>query len=535
MVRKIVWLLAVSALLLAGCSGGSGGQGFSKRTAAGKEQVLRYPIVTSPSTLDPHAVEDGDTIDLLQQVFESLTVWGEDNQVKPGLAESWTIENNGSTYVFKLRTNAKFHNGRSVTAEDVKWSLERACNPALASPVAGTYLSDIVGVADRLAGKSDTISGVVVRDPATVAISLLRPIPFFPAKLTYLTAAVVPKESVPANTVMKSTTDMVGTGPYKAKSYSTDQLFVLEANPDYYLGAPKIARIERPIIKDAATRLLKYKNGELDLVQLERGDVSGLQSDAKFKDQLQFFDRAAIWYMGMAGNAYPPFKNRDVRRAFAMAVDREQIVKETLGGINQLANGILPPAVTGARAQAAVLPFDPTAAKALLAKAGYPDPAKMPPIEFNYRDSRPDVRLVAENLAAQLQKNLGVKTNLRSMEWGAYLQKKDRGELQLYHMRWGADYLDPENFLTLLLTTSGPENKMGYSNPEVDKLCAEADVMPLGPERDAKYARAEDLILQDAPWMPIYFQRDAELIAPRVKGMRHSLFGHLPHTTVTLE
>ncbi len=533
--KRFAFLMLVAvSLALAGCSGGKSGGGFSQRTNAGKEGIFRYPIVTSPTTLDPHKVEDGDTIDLLQQVYEGLVAWDENSKVTGALAESWTTENDRKTYVFKLRKGAKFHNGREVTADDVKWSYERVTNPKLASPVAESYLADIVGVKEKLDGKATEVTGIKVRDAQTIAFDITRPISFFPSKLTYLVGAVLPKESVPADSEISDVKQMVGTGPFKAKRYDKDQLFVLEGNADYYLGAPKLSGIERPVIKEAATRLLKFKNGEVDLVMLERGDVSSLQKDPKYKDQLNFFDRPATWYVGFGVNAYAPFKNRDVRRAFAMAIDREQIVNEVLGGVNKLAGGILPPAVTGAREKGALLDFNPTTAKQLLASAGYPDPSKLPPLEFNFRDSRPDIQLAAENVALQLEKNLGVKTQLRSMEWGAYLQKRDRGEMQIFHMRWGADYLDPENFLTMLLTTNGPENKSGFSNPEADALCAAADVMADGAERNATYAKAEDLFLQDAFWLPLYFQRDAELISPRVKNLRGSVFGHLPHRTVEI-
>lgn len=531
--KAFVWAVVLVAFVaLAGC--GSGGGGFSKRAQAGKESTFRYPIVLSPTTLDPHKVEDGDTIDLLQQIFEGLVTWDDHSQVTGAVAEKWDIQDGGKTYVFKLRAGVKFHNGRAVTADDVKWSYERATNPKLASSVAATYLSDIVGVKEKLAGTAKEVTGIKVLAPDSIEMRLTRPVSFFLPKLTYLVGAVLPKESVPADGPITSVDQMIGTGPFKAKSYATDQLFVLEANKDYARGKPQIDFIERPVIKDAATRLLKFKNGELDLVQLERGDVPGLQADPKFKDQLHFFDRPAIWYFAMAPNAYEPFKNRSVRRAFAMAVDRDQIVKQTLGGLVNVANAILPPNVPGHRDATAVLKFDPAAAKAELAKGGYPDPSKLPPLELNYRVERPDARLAAEDIAAQLKKNLGVTVNLRSMEYGAMLEKKDRGQLQLYHMRWAADYLDPENFLTTLLSTTGAENKMGYSNPAFDALCAAGDVMPPGPEREKKYQEAEDLMLQDAPFVPIYFQRDTELVNPRVSGLLESAFGHLPHVGVKL-
>ncbi|MBS1705535.1 MAG: peptide ABC transporter substrate-binding protein [Armatimonadetes bacterium] len=532
MVRILTLLSILTLFVLAGC-GGPGGS-FSKQASKGKENTFRYPIVTSPTTLDPHKVEDGDTIDLLQQVFEGLVGWDENNQVVGKLAEKWDVKDNGQTYVFTLREGAKFHNGRAVTAEDVKWSYERATNPKLASTVAPTYLSDIVGVADKLAGKAAEVSGIKVVDEKTIEIHITRPIPFFLPKLTYLVGAVLPKESVPPDSEITSTEQMVGTGPFKPMRYAVDQLFELTANADYWGGAPKIEKIERPVIKDAATRLLKFKNGELDLVMLERQDVPALEKDPKFKSDLKFFDRPAIWYVGFAPNSYEPFKNPLVRKAFAMAIDRDTIVGELLGGINKPAKSILPPAVPGYREVTQALPYDPAGAKQLLTSAGFADPSKMPALELNFRDSRPDIKIVAEAIQAQLKKNLGVNVTLKSMEWGAYLRKRDEGKLEIFHMRWAADYLDAENFLTIMLTTHGPENKMGYSNAAVDKLCAEADIMPDGPARNAKYQQAEDLLLQDAPWLPLYFQRDAELISSRVKGIKESAFGHLPHVSLSL-
>lgn len=517
---------------IAGCKGGGGG--FSQQARAGKTDVFRYPIVTSPTSLDPHTVEDGDTIDLLQQVYEGLVRWDSENRVVPALAESWQISTDGKVYTFKIRSGAKFHNGREVTAEDFKWSLERACTPRLASPVAETYLGDIVGVKDKIAGKAAEISGVKVTGPLELQLTIDKPRPYFLGKITYLVCAALPKESVPADSPIQSADKMVGTGPFKMVSYELDQLAKLEGFKDYWGGAPALKFMERPVVKDAITRLNKFKTGEVDLVPVERQDVAELKKDPNLAGQLKFFDRPAIWYLGLSPETYAPFKDVRVRRAVAMAIDRKQIVDEILGGVNAIAEGILPPGVAGHRPDTKALPFNVAEAKKLLAEAGYPDGKGLPPLEFNFRDSRPDIKLVSENIAGQLKKNLGMVCDLRSMEWGAYLDKRNKHELVIFHMRWAADYLDPENFLSLMLSTTGAENKIGYSNKEFDRLCAQADTMPDGPERLAIYAKAEDLVIQDAPWVPIYFQRDAELISPRVKGLKESLFGHLPHHTVSL-
>lgn len=529
--KKVAYLVALAALILAGCSGGGG---FSKRAQEGKENVLRYPI-PKLTTIDPAKVSDGDTIDALQQVYETLTQWGEDNTVKPNLAESWTISDDGRTYTFKLKPGVKFFSGREVTAADVKWSIERACNPKLQSSTAPVYLGEIVGVKEMLDGKATEISGIKVIDDKTLTITIDKPRPYWLGKFTFLVAAVVDKDKVPADAEMTSVDQMVGTGPFKAERYEPTQILVLAANKDYHAGAPKIDKIERPEMGDATARLNKFRSGELDLVNLERADIAGIQADPKLKDQLKFYDRPAIWYIGLNTKLYKPFSDRRVRRAFAMAINRETLVTDVLGGINKRADSIIPPGIPGHRDKAAVLPYDVAAAKALLAEAGFPNGRGLPKLEMYFREGRPDIQRVAEAVASQLKENLGVTVDTRPMEWRAYLERHNRKDLPFYHMRWGADYLDPENFLSLHLSTNGAENKMEYSNPQFDALTAEADVL-IGnePRRQQLYAQAEDIALQDAIWIPVYFQRDAELQNPRVSGLRESLFGHLPHTQVTL-
>ncbi|MCW5938000.1 MAG: peptide ABC transporter substrate-binding protein [Fimbriimonadaceae bacterium] len=529
---RVSAILAVSLLtLLVGCQPGKFSEGQASK---GPSKAFRYPIVTNPTTMDPHLVQDGDTIDLLQQVYEGLVGWDEDSKPTGYLAEKWEVSPDGKTYTFTLR-DAKFHNGRAVTAADVKWSLERTANPKLASPVADAYLGDILGVKERIEGSANEISGVKVVDDKTVEITLVKPTPYFLGKLTFLTAAVLPKESVPAETAITQVSQMIGAGPFKVKTYLAQQSIILEANKDYHGGAPLLESIERPVIGDAVTRLNKYKNGELDLVMLERQDVAPLQKDEKFKNDLKLFQRPAIWYVGLNQNVIKEFKDKRVRQAVAKAIDKQRIVDELLGGINSVANGIVPPGVPGGgRPEAAAHKYDVASAKALLGDAGYPGGIGFPALTLTFREDRPDIKLVAEAVASDLKKNLGIDVKLQTMEWGAYLEKYNAKKQGFFHMRWAADYLDPQNFLSHMLATWGPENKIGYSNAAFDELCRQADTLQDMDARLPLYAQAEDLVLDDAVWIPIYFQRDAELIRPQVAGLRESLFGHLPHTKVSI-
>jgi len=522
--------LAVLCATMLACGKGS----FSERAQEGKSNIFRYPIVTNPTSLDPGFVQDGDTIDLLQQVYEGLVAWGPDNTVVPILAEKWEVEDEGKTYVFTIKKGVKFSNGQELTAEDFKWTYERNTDPKMQSPVV-EYLYDIEGVREKVEGKAQEISGIVVRDPYTLAITIDQPRAYFLGKLTYMINSVLPKDGVPGDRRIENATEMIGTGPFTVTQYVPEQLVTLAANPSYHGGKPQIDGIERKVVKDPATRLAKYKAGEFDLVMLERQDVDALKKDTQFSSELKPFDRPAIWYIAMNQLQHPQFRDRRVRQAFAMAIDKEKIVNELLGGVNTVANSIIPPGVLGHRAEAKSLPFDPAAAQKLFAEAGFAGGKGFPEVEMYFREGRPDARIVAEAAASQLKQNLGVNVKLRTMEWGAYLDMYNQKEIPFYHMRWAADYLDPENFLSFMLATYGPENKLGYANAEFDALCRKGDALMDEAERLKVYAQAEDLVLQDAPWIPIYFQRDFELIKPNVKGLRESLFGHLPHTTVRLK
>ncbi len=535
-------LSSIVTIALVGCGKGN----FSAKSSAGKENIFRYPITTDMTTLDPAKVQDGDTIDAIQQVFEGLVKWDEKNQVVPNIAEKWEIGPDGKTYTFTLRKGVKFHNGREVVADDFKYSIERAANPDFGSPTAADYLFAIDGFNDRWGHKAKDVRGVKVVDATHLIIVSDKPRPYFLALLTYPDSYVVCKEALNNGGEINKVEQMVGTGPYKAESYKNDQLLVLDSNKDYRLGAPKIDKIERTVIKDAQTRLNKFKSGELDLTRIEKQDIPGLLADPKFKDQIHFFERPALYYVGLNCKTYAPFKDRNVRRAFAMAIDSEKIVSDTLDGKNPdiqklngtvpVAKSILPPSVLGFRANANAIAFNVAEAKKLLAAAGYPDGKNMPPLVIYHRDGQTDVRLVAEAVVTQLRQNLGVDIKTQMLPWGAYLDKHNKKQLEFFHMRWSADYLDPQNFLSLLLSTTGVENKLFYSNPAFDALCAKGDTMVGNDtERLKLYAQAEDMVLQDAPFIPIYIEKDAELISPRLKGLRESVFGHLPHTTVSLE
>jgi ABC-type transport system substrate-binding protein len=535
--HALVTLAFAAALFAAGCSSRSS-QGQDARVPG----TLRYAISTEPTTLDPAMVSDGPTIDLLQNVYEGLVGWDDKNQVVPKLAAAMPdVSSDGTVYTFTLRGDATFTNGRKVTAEDVKHSLTRALDPKLSSPVAATYLNDIEGAQAVMDGKTGELAGVKAIDPRTVQITLSAPRAYFLGKLTYPTGYVVAREEVargpsaPGGAKTIDETNTVGTGPFRLRSYTRQDRVVLEANADYWGGKPRLQVIERPIVLNAQQRHTLYEQGQLDLlIDMPTSDYERDREDPNLKDHIKFFNRAQVFYLGMNQTHYKPFKDKRVRQAFAHAIDKDAVVAGVMQDVSPRAEGIVPIGVPGYDPNFKGIPYDPARGKALLAEAGYPDGNGLPPLQLSFRESTPNLRKGAEILQEQL-KQVGVPITLREMEWAAFLRATDARQIDLFHMRWAADYPDPQNFLSVLLHSKAPENRTAYNNPAYDALLDKADSSLDQEERIALYRKAERIVVDDAPWVPLYFQRDVELHRPYVKGIRSGLMGHLPHTTTTVD
>jgi ABC-type transport system substrate-binding protein len=520
------FLLLIPLLLGIGCKGS-----FSSRSAAQREGSFRYALEKNVVTFDPGRIQDPEGIELIGNVYEGLVSYDENNQIVPQLASSFSSDESGKVWTFHLRPDAKFHTGRSVTAEDFKWSWERNLRPEFASPVALNYLSDIQGASEYAAGKGE-LTGVRVVDAKTLEVSLVSARPYFLGKLTYPCAFALDRDVAGLDEI-RNLGQMVGTGAFKIEKIVPDQEVDLAANDDYYLGRPSTARIERPIVKDPVTRLSKYKEGSLDVLSLQRSDIDSVRRDPVYGRQLKFFARPVVYYVGLNQNAYPPFKKLLVRRAFAMAIDRHRIAKEILDDMTE-AHGLLPKGIPGFRESYLGIPYDPVGAKQCLAQAGYPDGKGLPPLELDYRESTPDSRVIAEAIHNSLTKNLNFPVRLRGLEAGVFFERRNAGKMPSFFLSWGADYLDPQNFTTFLLRSDSSMNFEGYRNPAFDRVAMLADSEPETGKRIALYQQAETLLIQDVARIPLFFGREAQLVSPRVSGLRPNLMGNLPHLHVTV-
>lgn len=521
-------LLMLAALILSATAGcGHRNSGGSSARAG----VLRTALAARPTTLDPALVEDVDTVGLIQQVFGGLVRWGAENRIVPDLAEAWTVSPDGRTYTFRLRPNARFHQpiGRSVTAGDVAYSLARALRPGTKSPTARSYLSNIVGSDEVTSGRATTLRGVRVLDERTLSLTIDKRRPYFLGKLTYPCAYVVCREAIERNGGRLDEKSMVGTGPFRLSGYRLGYSVSLSANSAYHEGAPRLSAIEMPILADSNARQTRFESGGLDMVDVQRPDLPRIRRDTALAKQLRLYPRANTWYLAMNQTVYQPFRDRRVRRAVAMAIDRKAMVASALQGTGTPATGIVPPDIPGRNTGQAGLAYNPAAARALLAQAGYPGGRAMPRLTISFRQGTRYVEDCVIAIRSDLKRNLGMEVDIQPIEWAQFLTMRNRGELACFFLSWYADYLDPENFLSMLFHTGSSDNTIGYSNPRVDQLCDAADVEPNTTRRMGMYSQAEEMILDDAPWAPCFYLGDLQLVSPRVSNIEDCLMGHTPH------
>ncbi len=521
--------VALSLFVLAGCS--------HKPSAPSSDNVFHDYMTSVPTTFDPAMVQDGTTIDMLQNVFEGLVQWTADNKVSPALATDWTISKDGLTYTFHIRKGVTFQDGSPVTAQDVYYSMRRALDPALGSQVALTYLGDIVGSDELNSGKTKVLSGVKVIDPYTVAITIKKPKAYWIYTLTYPTAFVVSKKE--ADTVQGPMTDAqvalgAGTGAFKLTKYNKDQDVVLTSNAAYWQGAPKIAGQDRLIVLDAGTRHSLYVSGKLDIVDEQTAALDADLNDPSLKDQVKFFPRASTFYVGLNQKAFPILKNLLVRQAFAYATDKTKIQQVVFKGRVDIAQDILPEGIPGFDKSFMGIPYDPAKAKALLAQAGYPGGKGFPVLPVYYREAYPQLDQTVDLLRVMWSQNLGITIDPRRTEWATLLDKEDHNTLECYHIRWAADYLDQQDYYSVLLRTGSTENHTSYSNAQYDALCDAADVSQDPAKRSAMYRKAARIAADEVPMIPLYYQQDTELIKPYVTHLDDSLMGHLPYRNLVL-
>jgi oligopeptide transport system substrate-binding protein len=469
--------------------------------------VLEGGESTNPREYDPATTHgSGD-----KRAYSGLVSFDPQLNLTPDLAESWDVSSDGTTYTFHLRTNAKFHDGRAVTAQDFVYSLERAVSPALKSDTALTYLGDIVGVQEFAAGQTDHVTGISAIDEHTLQIKIDAPKPYFLLKLTYPTAFVLDKQNVESGEDWYRHPN--GTGPYRLTEWTSFERIVYEANKDFYLGTPSIPYIVITLFTGDSQRL--YETGDVD--------ITGAYSIDRFTDPTEPLHNELRTGVSLCtgyitfDTTQPPFDDVNVRKAFSMAFNRQQYIDVVVNGRALPAQGIYPPGLPGFNIALQGLPYDPAQARELLKQSKYGE--NLPSIVFTNAGIGSYISADVAALADMWKKNLGVTISVENLEPNFYydhIYSNDHG--QLFSGGWCADYPDPENFADVLFHTGAQQNSGGYSNPQLDTLLEAARTEQDVTKRIGMYQQAEQIIVDDAAALFTIHHLSYELVKPYVKG-----------------
>lgn len=547
MKRSIIKIFSVFVILLAL-------QSIScKKAEISNPKLFRLNFPLGLETLEPVMSNSPQTIWVLMNVMEGLVSYNKSNEIVPQIAKSWTISDDGLKYTFTINTKVKFHNdpcfpnsaGRNITANDFKYSLERVNDPTTKTRGLWVFRDKIKGANEFYeykAKKSDKavngISGITVPNDSTLVLELTDAFAPFLSLLTMTYGFVYPKEAVDFYGSSFSS-HPVGTGPFMFKEWMHDKHLSLVRNNNYYESdstgnkLPYLNDVEITFTKSQETEFLDFLNGKYDYHEPSSEitdaitDEDGKMIDAEKKDyKLVKQPWLNTVYLIMvqnanlpAGKTSPFVNNKKLRQAINFAIDKERIVKFVLKNRGHAAyNGPLPVGMPGFDSTVKGYTYNLPKAKELLKEAGYPNGKGLVLTLYISNDE------LQKNIAIAIQeqlKEIGIEIKLEQTLQSSLNTQQQQGELAFTRGNWGADYFDPENFMSLFYSKNiipfGP-NKTGYSNPEIDKMYEKSIRITDFEARKKIYNEMERIVIEDAAWIYLYYNQKIYLLQKGVNG-----------------
>jgi peptide/nickel transport system substrate-binding protein/oligopeptide transport system substrate-binding protein len=501
-------------------------KGAPRKVAAGHPPAAHAASVfrfyqEDPNTLDPALASDSYSSSIVAQIYSPLVGLTSDLEPTPQVAESWTISRDGRVYVFHIRPGVRFHNGREVTAQDFEYSLTRVFRePFRSEGLAANYLDAIAGVSEFTHGKAKRIRGIRALDRRRLEITLARPYSALLTALALDQTAAVPREVAASGRAAMERTP-VGTGPFRFVRRGARQV-VLAANPDYFMGPPGIDTLvffapPGDVTAQGADALL---DGDATLCQLPISRIEEFR--ARPGIAVLKWNDLSLAFIGM-NTRMPPLNDPRVRRAIALAMDRQAVLNASPEG-KSLASGVLPPGLPGyAPAQKAYM-RDVTAARALLAAAGYGPKHPLPAMTLWKSNSSVSGRL-ADTLMVRSLAEAGIRVGLRYESWGTLDSLITGRKAALFGLAWVADIPDPDTFLRALCYSTSSTNYFGFRSHEVDSLLDAARNTADPDGRMSAYRRAEESIVRAAPFVPLYHTASFIGIRDDVLGLEMNPLG----------
>ncbi len=541
-------LVSISLLITSACSSKttSTTTAATTTTTSASPQILRLNLAAEPDSIDPNQASWADDKSVISQCFEGLLSFNADGSLKADVATviptvaNGGISADGLTITFKLKNNVTWSDGTKVTANDFVYSIKRELDPTLACEYASFYF-DIVGSEAYYSATSDTADqqaalaaavGVSAPDDYTLVIKLNNP------QLTMLDCMalwpVYPERQDIITKYGNNWTDppnYIGNGPYILTSWTHQSELVFKPNPNYWGTKPTLSEIDFMEMTDPNAALAAYQNNELDVVGLPVGDYKTYLNDPTYANQRLLFPELTTFAFQF-NVTKAPFDNVLVRQALSCAVDRDAFVNNIEAGVGKAALSWIPPGMPGYNASiGSQYAFNVSQAKSLLAQAGYSDVSKLPQITFSYSNTGSNPT-IAQFLQGQMQQNLGINIVLDPEDSKTFSNNVNSGNFMWAFFGWGADYPDPDDWLPGLFGTGAGNNHTGYSNPAFDALSAKALAELDNTTRLADWDQAQQMVMNDAPIIGIFYREGFVLVKPYVKGITTTgMDGALPGDT----
>ena len=472
----------------------------------------------APRTWDPTLAGDAASAATLTQIYEGLTALDAESQVQPALAAQWTIEDGGRRIVFKLRPGITFSDGSPITSQDVVTSWLRLIDPARDAPLSG-LLTDIAGAQAYLQGEGSLDSVGLRSEDDRVVVEFRRPAAYFVAVAASPSLAVLPQASVHGRESPQLPQDLVVSGAYRPTS-QTDSTIRLEANPRYWAGEPPMATIE--LLTDTAgeSAVALFEAGRLDHTGIGSFDASWIRYDPELGPQLRQADSFSVSYYGF-DTTEAPFDDARVRRAFSQAVDWDRVVL-LADPASEPATSLIPEGIPGRGDEDLSPTYDPDAARALLAEAGFAGGRGFPVVTLGGFGLAYDLAVEYE-----LERELGVEVQVEERSFADYVSLLDTDPPDIWSITWIADYPAPQDFLGLLLESGSASNEGRWADPSFDAALEAAATTEDPLQQERHYAEAQRIVRDQAPVIPVAYDESWSLSRTGLLGAQQSGVGFL--------
>ena len=540
--------VGAAALGLAACGGSKSGSTATSGTASSAAGSSTGSVNTAgftvqygpnPETLDPSLNSAIDGANTIITIFEPLLIINENNEVIGGQAESWTTSEDGLTWTFTMRDGLKWSDGTDLTAKDFEYSFKRMADPATAAPYASTCLGMIDGFDAAQAGDTDALNVKASDDGKTLTIVLAYPCSYFDKMAAFASMSPVQQATVEANgdAWCTSAETFVSNGPYMITEWTPSERIVLSKNPNYVGGWDNSKIVSDSItlllLEDSSAAFAAYNSGEAVLIKDVPTDE--IPSLTKAEDGGDFYvDTILGTYYVSLNLQRDAFQNAKVRKALALAIDRDYVANTIMQGTYSAASNVVGPGIVdeqgyfydnangGSPYIAADYEANMAEAKKLLEEAGYPNGEGYPTIEYSTNDAGYHVPL-AEYLQ-QTWGDLGITLTINKMEWSSFTPARRAGEYDVARNGWVMDYNDPSNMVELFCTGNG-NNDGKYSNADFDAAVEASRVADVA-EHFAQLHKAEDILMEDMGCIPVAYYNDFWLQSSSLKGIWHSPYGY---------